>query len=163
MQRTTYVELESTRLNPHIDPTLHVWGWEVPVYLFLGGLAAGLLILGALAVLTRRHAERPAAMSWMPLLVVPLLMAGLGALFLDLEYKVHVWRFYTTFQVTSPNTNITWPVGVSQNVTWNVAGTDLSPISCSSTRAARASSTPGSSPAPSSTRPMASPTRSRIL
>ena len=36
------------------------------------------------------------------------------------------------FQVTAPNTAVTWPVGTSQNVTWNVAGTDLSPISCSS-------------------------------
>jgi hypothetical protein len=35
------------------------------------------------------------------------------------------------FQVTAPNTAVTWLVGTSQNVTWNVAGTDLSPISCS--------------------------------
>ncbi len=36
------------------------------------------------------------------------------------------------FRVTSPNTAVTWNVGTSQNVTWNVAGTDLSPVSCSS-------------------------------
>ena len=35
------------------------------------------------------------------------------------------------FAVTAPNTAVTWAVGTSQNVTWNVAGTDLSPISCS--------------------------------
>ena len=34
------------------------------------------------------------------------------------------------FAVTAPNTSVTWPVGASQNVTWNVAGSDLSPISC---------------------------------
>jgi protein NrfD len=30
----------SGRMNPHIDPTLGFWGWEIPLYLFLGGLAA---------------------------------------------------------------------------------------------------------------------------
>ena len=35
------------------------------------------------------------------------------------------------FQVTAPNTAVTWFVGGSETVSWNVAGTDLSPISCS--------------------------------
>ena len=38
------IEFTSTRANLLVDPFLHVWGWEIPVYLFLGGLAAGLLI-----------------------------------------------------------------------------------------------------------------------
>ncbi len=33
------------------------------------------------------------------------------------------------FVVTAPNTAITWIVGSSQTVTWNVAGTSASPIS----------------------------------
>lgn len=35
------------------------------------------------------------------------------------------------FTVTSPNTNITWTGNTNQTVTWNVSGTDLSPINCS--------------------------------
>ena len=34
------------------------------------------------------------------------------------------------FQVTSPNTAVNWPALSIQNITWDVANTDLSPISC---------------------------------
>ena len=42
------LEVVHGRHNALIDPSLQVWGWEIPVYLFLGGLAAGVLILPAL-------------------------------------------------------------------------------------------------------------------
>lgn len=34
------------------------------------------------------------------------------------------------FQVTAPNTAVTWNVGSNQNVTWNVAGTNSAPVNC---------------------------------
>lgn len=34
------------------------------------------------------------------------------------------------FLVTAPNTAVTWTGGTSEAVTWNVAGTDLVPVSC---------------------------------
>jgi formate-dependent nitrite reductase membrane component NrfD len=39
------LELVTTRHNPMVDPALHVWGWEIPVYLFLGGWVAGSMII----------------------------------------------------------------------------------------------------------------------
>ena len=33
----------SGRNIPNIDPSLQIWHWPISVYLFLGGLAAGLL------------------------------------------------------------------------------------------------------------------------
>ncbi|HND89397.1 MAG TPA: M12 family metallo-peptidase, partial [Saprospiraceae bacterium] len=38
------------------------------------------------------------------------------------------------FQVTVPNTNVLWTVGETQTVTWNVASTDVAPISCGRVR-----------------------------
>lgn len=98
-----FIELTSNRHNPEIDPELHVWGWEIPVYLFLGGMVAGLLILGAVHILRgRKTAVATEAYPTAPMLGVVLLSAGMGALFLDLSHKLYVWRLYLTLQPTSP-------------------------------------------------------------
>ena len=80
-----------------------IWGWEIPVYLFLGGIAAGLMILSAI---TPRRESR--AMRLLPLLAPVALSIGMAALFLDLDYKLHVFRFYTSFRVTSPMSWGSW-------------------------------------------------------
>ena len=108
MQNPDHLEFTTTRLNPHVDPALHVWGWEVPFDLFLGGAVAGLLVLYALVMLFRREGEFPTVVRVAPLLAAPLLGIGLLFLFLDLEYKLHAFRFYTTFEVTSPMSWGSW-------------------------------------------------------
>src|SRR5512138_309798 len=94
------IELDSSRHSHLVDPALHVWGWEVPLYLFLGGLAAGVMILTSL--LLAREGERSRPARWLPLAVPVLVSLGMGALFLDLEKKIHVLRFYLAFRWTSP-------------------------------------------------------------
>ena len=108
MQQLEVVEFTSTRANDLVDPALQIWGWEVPVYLFLGGLVAGLLILHSLVVLLRKEQDMPASYGIVPMLAVPLLGLGLGALFLDLEYKPHVLQFYTAFRLGSPMSWGSW-------------------------------------------------------
>ena len=36
--------LVSGRMNHLIDPQLNIWHWQIPLYLFLGGMAAGILV-----------------------------------------------------------------------------------------------------------------------
>ncbi|HSF41894.1 MAG TPA: NrfD/PsrC family molybdoenzyme membrane anchor subunit [Thermoanaerobaculia bacterium] len=95
-------ELTINRSNPMVDPGLHVWGWEIPVYLFLGGLVAGMMILSGYLLLTGRF-RKPACLFYpLPGLGLALLSLGMLALFLDLEHKLYVWRLYTTFEIASP-------------------------------------------------------------
>jgi protein NrfD len=93
-------ELDVARHSRLIDPQLHVWGWEIPVYLFLGGMAAGVMILSS-ALWMKREDRSPAA-RWLAFAAPVLVSVGMGALFLDLAYKLHVWRFYLAFRWTSP-------------------------------------------------------------
>ena len=85
-----------------IDPVLHAWGWEIPVYLFLGGMVAGFMIISGYFTLKGHHKHSDFSSFYLPHISLFFLSAGMFALFLDLEYKVHVWRFYTTFKFTSP-------------------------------------------------------------
>ena len=94
-------ELDITRHNLLIDPTVHVWGWEIPVYLFLGGWVAGMMILTGYFLLKERYRERSCVCAALPGLGLVLLSLCMGALFLDLEHKRFVWRLYTTFHWTS--------------------------------------------------------------
>jgi protein NrfD len=95
-------ELVLTRHNDLVDPFLHVWGWEIPVYLFLGGWVAGMMIINGYFLLRGRHREDLCVCSVLPALAVVFLSLGMLALFLDLEHKLYVWRLYTTFKIASP-------------------------------------------------------------
>ena len=103
-------EITTTRHNPLIDPSLAVWSWEIPVYLFAGGLVAGMMILGGIAMLRAARGDDPRTYFSLhtPLLAFVLINLGMGALFLDLAHKLHVWRVYLTFQMGSPMSWGSW-------------------------------------------------------
>ncbi|HSN52872.1 MAG TPA: NrfD/PsrC family molybdoenzyme membrane anchor subunit [Woeseiaceae bacterium] len=94
--------LVTARSNALIDPSLHIWTWEVAMYLFLGGLTAGIMVFAAYATLLRKDEEAPFAATRLALLAPIVLSLGMTTLFLDLEHKLFVFRFYTAFQVLSP-------------------------------------------------------------
>ena len=96
------LELTTTRHNHLIDPGVHVWGWEIPIYLFVGGLVAGMMVITGYLLLTGRFRGRDSVARSLPLISLIVLSAGMLALFLDLEHKLYFWRLYTTFEITSP-------------------------------------------------------------
>ena len=94
--------LVTARTNAMIDPSLHIWTWEVAMYLFLGGLTAGVMVFAALMTVLNKDEEAPFATNRLALFAPIVLSLGMTTLFLDLEHKLFVFRFYTSFQITSP-------------------------------------------------------------
>jgi protein NrfD len=104
------LEITTTRHNPMVDPQLHVWGWEIPLYLFVGGMVAGMMIIAGWAMLrTARGDDTQRFFSVQtPLAAFMLLNLGMLALLLDLAHPLYVWAVYITFQPASPMSWGSW-------------------------------------------------------
>ncbi len=92
----------SGRNLPNIDPHLHVWHWQIPLYLYLGGLAAGILFFAALYTILGKEKEMPTTVKWATFIVPVALIVGLIALILDLKHQLYSWQLYTTIRFESP-------------------------------------------------------------
>lgn len=95
------MEVTTTRHNPNVFPELEVWHWDVALYLFFSGLAAGALIITALAFLyagERKLSREVRASALVAAIVVPVAMLGL---FSDLANKANIFAFYRYWNFSS--------------------------------------------------------------
>ena len=92
----------SGRNIPNIDPSLQVWHWPISLYLFLGGLAAGILFFAALFYLLGKDKEYPVAVKVASIIPPIALSVGLLALVYDLTHKLYTWQLYMTVRIESP-------------------------------------------------------------
>ena len=92
----------SGRHIPLIDPHLEIWHWPIALYLFLGGMAAGILFFAAYYTIRGQENEFPAAVKKAPVLVPIALIIGLGALIIDLKNPLQAYRLYMTIKIESP-------------------------------------------------------------
>jgi protein NrfD len=99
------MELTNTRANAFIDPLLHAWHGEVALYLFLGGITAGILILTGIMRLRRPEEQPSPALALLPWASVALISLGMLCLFLDLANRFNAWRFYL---ILRPETPMSW-------------------------------------------------------
>jgi formate-dependent nitrite reductase membrane component NrfD len=102
----------SGRANPLIDPQLHIWHWPIPLYLFLGGLAAGILFFAALYHILGKENRYTTIVRKAPFITPFLLVIGLLALFYDLNHKAWFWQLYTTLKIQSPMSWGAWTLMV---------------------------------------------------
>ena len=92
----------SGRNIPNIDPYLNIWHWQIPSYLFLGGLAAGILFFAGVFTIMGKENKMKTTVKVAPMLVPFALILGLFLLFLDLKHKLYFWQLYTTIRLESP-------------------------------------------------------------
>ena len=119
----------SGKNNPHVVPELSLWGFPISFYLFLGGLAAGLLFFASLYYLLNKSEKYPYAVKWAAFLAPPALIVGLIALFIDLHNKLYFWRLYTTINLDSPMSWGAWTLMVITplSVLWCISFLDDQP------------------------------------
>lgn len=106
----------SGRENLMVDPQLHIWHWPIPLYLFLGGLAAGVLFFAALYYLLGKEDQYRTAVRRVPFIAPIALVLGLAALFYDLNHKAFFWQLYTTIRIQSPMSWGAWTLLVITTV-----------------------------------------------
>jgi len=92
----------SGRNIPNIDPVLQIWHFPISLYLFLGGLAAGIIFFASLYTILGKEKEVPTAVKGAMVVAVVAISVGLLALLYDLTHLLYVWRLYTTIRIESP-------------------------------------------------------------
>lgn len=118
----------SGRMNPKIDPVLNIWHWEIPLYLFLGGLAAGILFFASLYIILGKEDKFSTTVRRAPLIVPVLLVIGLIALLLDLNHKPYFWRLYTTIKFQSPMSWGAWTLMIITPISFIWAALNIKEI-----------------------------------
>ena len=87
---------------PEIFPVLHLWHWEIALYLFLGGLAGGIIFFASYFTITGKEKTMQATVKYATFLAPLALTVGLMALLYDLHHKLYFWQLFTTIRFTSP-------------------------------------------------------------
>ncbi len=92
----------SGRNIPELYPHLDVWGFGIPLYLFIGGLAAGILLFATYYYMIGKADKMP--MTVKVSTIVPPIIIALGLAFLigDLHHKPFFWQLLTHFRFSSP-------------------------------------------------------------
>ena len=108
------MEITITGTNALTYPYVHVWDWRIAIYLFLGGLTAGLLVMSAIANLRKekQEAKDKACCIKGPMWAPFILMLGMVFIWFDVDRKFNSFWFFLSFQPLSPMSWGAWGVGL---------------------------------------------------
>lgn len=97
---------------PHIVPHLHIWGTEIALYLFFGGLAAGIMFFSSFFYLKGKENEMPVTVKLASLIPPVIIMIGLILLLIDLHHVLYFWQLFLHFRIESPMSWGAWTLSV---------------------------------------------------
>lgn len=89
-------------------PHEKIWGLSIPIYLFIGGLAAGMLIFATLFYNLNKENQYPFTVKVAT--IIPFFIISLGLLLLieDLRHKLYFWQLMLHFKIESPMSWGSW-------------------------------------------------------
>lgn len=108
----------SGRDIPNIDPYLQIWHWPISVYLFLGGLAAGIIFFSSVITALGKDKEYVGAVRYATLVPPVALSLGLLALVYDLTHPLYTYQLYTTIRLESPMSWGAWVLLITTPLTF---------------------------------------------
>jgi formate-dependent nitrite reductase membrane component NrfD len=108
----------SGRDIPNIDPYLQIWHWPISVYLFLGGLAAGIIFFSSVVTVLGKEKEYVGAVKYATLVPPVALSLGLLALVYDLTHPLYTYQLYTTIRLESPMSWGAWVLLITTPLTF---------------------------------------------
>jgi formate-dependent nitrite reductase membrane component NrfD len=108
----------SGRDIPNIDPYLQIWHWPISVYLFLGGLAAGIIFFSSVITVLGKDKEYVGAVKYATLVPPVALSLGLLALVYDLTHPLYTYQLYTTIRLESPMSWGAWVLLITTPLTF---------------------------------------------
>lgn len=109
MEEVLYV---SGKALPHITPHLEIWGSVIAIYLFIGGLAAGLLFFANFFYLKGKENSMPMTIKVAPIITPIIIILGLGLLVFDLHHKLYFWQLLLHIRMMSPMSWGAWTLTV---------------------------------------------------
>ncbi len=102
----------SGRSIPHIYPHLEAWGAPIALYLFFGGLAAGLLFFSSYFFLKGKADTMPMTVKVAPIIAPFIIIIGLMLLLYDLHHVLYFWQLFLNFRIESPMSWGAWTLSV---------------------------------------------------
>lgn len=102
----------SGRHLAHIDPHLEIWGAPIAIYLFIGGLAAGLILFANLFYLRGKEKEFTMTVKVSTLIPPIIIIIGLMLLIYDLHHKLYFWQLFLHFRISSPMSWGAWTLSI---------------------------------------------------